>query len=445
MIPHRPNFRRRLFVGLWCASVLGLGAGAWAADPTLQDLAERNRILEQQVKEQQRLIDELRAKVDDVLKTSDRHDRQLHDLQSAADVTPPDSGVGHSDHEVRVSGEAGLAWFSGGTGSQFPNSEFRVDDAKIFIEAPVIKNVYFYSELDLFTRETADENFHLGEMYVDFENVSRLWGMDRLLSFRMGRINIPFGEEYQTRGVVENPLITHSLSDIWGIDEGAEIYGEIGRFQYVLGVQNGSHPVLRDYDGDKAYVGRIGVDPTRWLHLSASMLRTGNLSVVNDKMSEAWLATGFIRPLGAAATTQVFYADFYEADAALRWRQGHLSGMTGWINYGDDDRAANNSRSLRYHSVELVQDVVENLYAAARWSAIDTSRGYPLAGLGNPGTYFYSGLQAKDLHRLSLGLGYRFGPPLIWKVEYSFEGGRMVNGQPRDQEDLLSTEIAMKF
>jgi hypothetical protein len=269
--------------------------------------------------------------------------------------------------------------------------------------------------------------------------------MDRLMSFRAGRINIPFGEEYQVRNVIDNPLITHSLSDIWGIDEGAEIYGDVGRFHYVLAVQNGGHPTLRDYDGDKALVARVGAEPMRGLHLSASFLRTGNLSAANDRMSEAWLATGFIRPLGALATTQVFYADFYEVDAAYRWKEGHLSGMAGWINYGDDDKAADNSRSLRYHSVELVQQLVDKWYGAARYSAIDAGRGYPLAGLGSPGTYFYSGQQAKDLHRLSLGVGYRFGPPLIWKFEYSLEDGRMVNGQSRDQEDLLSTEIAMRF
>src|SRR5207247_11150654 len=126
-----------------------------------------------------------------------------------------------------------------GREGQFPKAEFRADDPVIAIEAPVWKNVYFFIELKLLTRETNAENFQLGEIYVDFEDVSAAWGQKGLLNVRAGRVNIPFGEEYLHRSPVSNPLISHSLSDIWGVDEGLEIYGRIGPAQYILAVQNG--------------------------------------------------------------------------------------------------------------------------------------------------------------------------------------------------------------
>jgi len=67
-------------------------------------------------------------------------------------------------------------------------------------------------------------------------------------------------------------------------------------------------------------------------------------------------------------------------------------------------------------------------------------------GLGNAGTFFYSGLPlTENLKRLSLGVGYRFGDPLLLKLEYAQEDGRMMNGQARDKEDLFATEIVVKF
>src|SRR5690606_9146861 len=99
------------------------------------------------------------------------------------------------------------------------NGEFRPDEARLFAEVQLWRNVFVLTELNLVTREEPDEFFTLGELYVDFENVSGLWGSDNLVNVRLGRFYIPFGEEYTVRNPVLNPLISHSLSDIWGVDE----------------------------------------------------------------------------------------------------------------------------------------------------------------------------------------------------------------------------------
>ena len=90
----------------------------------------------------------------------------------------------------------------------------------------------------------------------------------------MGRLDIPFGEEYLSRDASDNRLISHSLSDFWGIDEGVEVYGTLKHIQYVLAVQNGGHPSINDYNSDKSVTLRLGGDPVKWLHLGVSLMRT---------------------------------------------------------------------------------------------------------------------------------------------------------------------------
>ena len=225
----RPRFHA-LAVFAMGVMATGITVAAGSAPSTdVQTLAEQNQRLEQQVRAQQKTIDELASKMGELLRATERQERELRGLQEqmGSGGTAPQPSFDRA-HEVRIGAEAGLAFFRSGAEGQFPKSEFRVDDAFVTIEAPVWKNTYFFGELKLLTRESPSEGFSIGELYVDFEDISALWGKPGWLSFRAGRINTPFGEEYQMRGPISNPLISHSLSDIWGTDEGAEIYGSLG-------------------------------------------------------------------------------------------------------------------------------------------------------------------------------------------------------------------------
>ena len=395
---------------------------------------------------QQQLIDKLSAQVAEMRGASERHEQELQAIKKGEDGSArPMSASTKAESTVRISGEAGLAFFRTSESGRFPNSDFRVDDAKLFVEAQVWKDVYAFTEFNLFTREISDESLHLGELYVDFENVSGLWDGANLLSVRVGRFNIPFGEEYQNRGVIRNPLISHSLSDIWGVDEGIEFYGVAGKFQYVVAVQNGGHSLLHDFDSDKAVIGRIGYNPQSWLHLSASAMRTGDLAAREDALSEVWIGNGFFRPLGSLTTTLTFQAELYELDAVARWRTGHLGAAVGRVKFDDDDTSRSNARTMKYYFVEAVQELGDKLYAAARYSEMRVPMGYPLSGWGSYGRYFSSGLLTDRLERLSLGLGYRLGPPLVLKFEYGLENRRVASDAKRDHEDFISTEVGLKF
>ena len=353
--------------------------------------------------------------------------------------------LAEAGRQIRLSGEASLAFFHSGKNGNFPNSEFGVDEAKIFVEAPIWKNVYFFGGIDLATRESG-EGLNLGELYVDAENVFSS-GRDRTLSLRVGRFNTPFGEEYQIRNVVDNPLISHSLADIWGLDDGIQAYGSLGRFKYNLAVQNGGAKTPAISGFDKAVTARVSVDVAPRLHFSASAMRTGRLSSANYAVSETWFANTFFRDIGSPTATQMFSADLLELDAGTHWKTGSLRAMAGWISFDDDSTVTNYARHLSYYSLEARQQLAGDLSGAVRFSGIRAPGGYPLAGQGNAGKYFYNPFAplTTDLQRLSLGLSYHFGPPLVWKMEYSRETGHLLSGAKRSDADTISTLLGLKF
>jgi uncharacterized coiled-coil protein SlyX len=430
------------------AFATGGAAGMRGAETgvTIDRLAVENRQLQEQVRKQQDTIDELSNRLNQLLRATEQQQRDLKGLQdrvdSAAPVTP--STVADRAHEVRVAGEAGLAFFHTGKDGPFPNSEFRVDDPVLSVEAPVWRDTYVFGELKLLTREANNDAFQLGEFYVDCENVSQLWGRPGQLSLRAGRINTPFGEEYQVRTPAANPLISHSLSDVWGTDEGIEIYGSLGALRYVLAVQNGGVSRLHDYNADKALVGRLTWDPVSWLRLSGSAMRTGELAPA-DNLSDLWFANGFFRSIGSSTGTTAFWADLCEGDASARWKTGHLAVAAGAVRYDDNDRAAENARRMQYGYVELVQGIADKLYGAARYSEIRSAHGYPMVGSGTAGEYFFRPSLTQQLRRFSLGVGYRFADPLVLKFEYSWNTGHLLGGKAREDENFFGSEIGLKF
>src|SRR5437870_3707295 len=152
-------------------------------------LEQQNQALQEQLRQQQGLIESLTRKINKIEESTGRSGSQG---ESKPDATEPEAaykkpatfGLGR----VNISGEGGVAFFNTGSEGIFPNAEFRVDEAKLFVEAPVWGDVYFFSELNLMTREASDLSLQLGELYLDFENVSQLWNRDRMLNLRVGQM-----------------------------------------------------------------------------------------------------------------------------------------------------------------------------------------------------------------------------------------------------------------
>jgi hypothetical protein len=420
-------------------SLLGSAARLPAADTNLEQqvqlLREQNAMLQQQLQKQSQSLDALTQKVQG-LETANTG------RENAAAENPPPAKNGFNLGKVVLGGEGGVGFSKTGSQGFAPNSEFTVDEARLFLEAPVWKDVYFYSEVDLATPENNNAQVNLGELYVDFENVSQLWGRDDQLNLRVGKMNIPFGEEYLTRYAIDNPLILSSVSDLWGFDSGVEIYGALGKWSYVVAVQNGGGNGVQDDNDDKSVAGRVSFDPNARWHFSVSGMRTGNVSAQNYSTSAEWFGNGFFQSIGSPATT-TFYVNAVELDMTARWSSGYVKAFGGYAQYGDNDPTMSNSRDIFYYSAEVVQNLPKNFYAVTRFSEVIADKGIPIVGNGNSGDYFSA--LTTDLWRLSLGIGYRFSDRLIIKTEYSFEGGQQVNGESRNQENFFGTEIAFKF
>ena len=419
---------------------------AFADDATvtreqLLQLQQQNQQMQQQLQQQQQLIDALTHKVSEI---------------QAAQSTPAQSNLVANMEEVAapveqpfqfgrvaLSGEGGVAFFYSQPGGQFPKPEFRIDEARLFIDAPVWDQVYFYSEVDLATRETTSIALQTGELYLDCEGLSRLWNDDHMLNLRIGRFYIPFGEEYQERFAIDNPLISHSVSDLWGADNGLQLYGSWKKFTYNLAVQNGGVQPATDFTGDKSVTGRIGFDPNSWLHLSVSGMRTGDINPNGDVLTAMWFGNGFFRSIGSPATTR-FKVNMVEGDVQTRLSFLQLRTAGGYINYSDNDPLGGNHRDVYYYYVEDKQDLWHHFYLAGRWSQVFAADGFPIVGNGPMGQYLFGPLTT-EYWRLSLGAGYSFAKSLVVKAEYSFNRGKELDGTTRDQEDMVSVETAFAF
>jgi FtsZ-binding cell division protein ZapB len=407
----------------------------------IDELREQNRLLQQQLQQQREMIDKLSGKVSGLQQTNEQSQSDLRALKASVENAPaPEKPKGLSLGNVVISGEGAAGFFETQSAGKYPNAAFLLDEARLFVDAPVWGDVYFYGEVDLQTREESDLGVYLGELYLQWENLGQFWNQDQSLNLRVGQFYTPFGEEYQYRFAIDNALISHSLSDLWGLNPGLELYGAWKPLSYVVAVQNGGISTLNDGTADKSVAGRIGYDPASWLHVSVSGMRTGQLSVANDSVSSEWFGSGFFTPLGTPATT-IFQANMAEADAQAKWKSGYVRLAGGYAGYDDNHPGGGDHRDIYYYYVESLQHLAPKFYGAVRWSQIRVPDGYPIVA-DSPA---FPGLSTTDIWRLSLGLGYRFNEHLLLKVEYAFEQGRLSTGGLRDHEDLFAAELAFKF
>jgi len=428
-----------------CFLVLNFPLGAQDTEnlkKEIDELREQNRLLQQQLQQQREMIDQLGVKVSGLQQTNAQSQNELRTLKASVEnpPLPPEKSKGLSLGNVVISGEGGAGFFSTQSAGKYPNNAFILDEARLFLDAPLWQDIYFYGEVDLQTREEFDLGVYLGEVYLQAENLGRFWGQDQILNARLGQFYIPFGEEYQNRFAIDNVLISHSLSDIWGLNPGLELYGSWKTLSYVVAVQDGGVSTLNDATADKSVAGRIGYDPESWLHFSISGMRTGHLSVADDMISAAWFGGGFFTPLTTNATT--FQVNAAEADAQAKWKSGYVRLAGGYAGADDNHPSGGDHRDLYYYYAEGLQHLTPKFYAAARWSQIIVpDGGYPIVA-DSPD---FPGLSTTDVWRLSLGLGYRFSEHLILKLEYAFEQGRLSTGGFRDHEDSFAAEAAFKF
>ena len=439
-----------LLLGL-ALSAPASGASTAALEAEVSALAAQNARLMQMLEAQQAQLARLQERLASMDASQQAQGAQLAALEDEVDSTLPalpSRPRGGLADRVQLSGEFGFAFYLGQENSLFPENDFRVDEARLFVEAEIGRGVYLFTEIELAAREPSlftGESVRMGEVYAEFEALGRLLGRDGGPTLRAGRIDIPFGIEYLERDVMANPFISHTLADPWGIDEGIAIFGEVGPVRYIGAVQNGGISRLRDFNADKSLALRLSYTPVQGLDLHLSAMRTGDLSATADIGSEIWIANGIFILLGGAGTT-TFHADLAQLDVRYGWKGGHFGGALGAARYDDNDPNQDNARDLLFYSVEGVQTLAGPLYGALRYSAIDAgTKGYPLPGHANRENYFFNGYMTSKLEHFTIGLGYRASDNLVLKTEYTWEWGDGVDGLERSGTDIFATEIGVRF
>ncbi len=106
-------------------------------------LQQQNAQLQQQLQKQQELIDSLARKVSEIQDVNARRDRDVGDLKEQVQEEKggggksPSSGQAFHLGKVDISGEGGVAFFNSQSQGQTPNAESRIDEDRLFIEAPI--------------------------------------------------------------------------------------------------------------------------------------------------------------------------------------------------------------------------------------------------------------------------------------------------------------------
>jgi hypothetical protein len=405
----------------------------------------------------------------------ERLERRIAELEgAAAEAAQPDPAVAprRTDgripewvHRFHLSGNLDTQYLHGEENSRAGNDQLTVDNARLFVdvdvsgpvslfERPLFESSSFFLEWDL-VRKSQLHN-EIGSLYV---RLDRLLGSESA-NLKLGRFPVPFGEEYLRfhEDRPSNPLISFSAASPYGWDEGVLLFGSSAehRVQYMLAVTDGDYDVGESSASEPQITSKLIVEPTPWLHLSASGLRTGRVGPtdehpfgVTSTMFGEFGAYPIIGPhyqdgvlVAADPSPELDNVYAWEVDAILR--DSNLGRL--WLSFGqlyiDSDGPSRYDRKLDYWVVEGVLELgafsesLSRFYAAVRYSAIgtfDSSEGWRLRVMNEGANIFYN---VERVDRVSAGLGVRLNPHVTLKTEYTRDDFDVVRGVPSSISDL---------
>ena len=349
----------------------------------------------------------------------------------------------------------GAVWLadSGRSGTR-PDAGFVIKETTLFVEAEVWEDMSFFFEVQTNPLQQ-DHNLAVrtGEVYAHFHNLLEKFG-DDLLGIKVGRIDIPFGEEYLWQDAPDNPLISNTAAYPWLWDEGIALYGRFHGLGWVASVTDGTIARSREDDQEKAVNAKVYGTPWPPLYLSASFMKNG------DSAASALLLGGSLfQPVGAGAASSAgtspsdkVDAFLYEVDA----RCDLFSRAAFEFSFGQafvDDAEDAFDRDMTWFSAQSRCDLLaEKLHAALRYSEIgtyDSSKGYHIGGEFLAGGDEAFGYDARRLQRFSLGLGWKITPRAMLKLEAGRDRFEVIDASPFDPDgddrDFYATELAMWF
>ncbi len=425
-----------------------------------------------------------------LLEKIERLERRIEELEgrlppspaeaSPAQPGPWESGASRWADRVRVSGSANTGYFKGQEDTFFDPGSFEIWDARLFVDAElgdavelggtrVLRNLGLTFEWDLVRIGTLSNQ--VGELYVDFQSVfDSSW-----LSFQVGRFQIPVGENYLrfSQGYWRNPFVTNTLGGPWWWDEGVRVYGSTpdGRLGYVASVSDGETPFNADRDGDVQGTLKLFADPTPWLHVSASALRSGGIgSDSSPALGALWLGESWARAFGSGTALPNFSGGAMVPDGpnALdhTWLVAGdaIAALPGlgqlWLAYGryaiDSDGPGLYDRTLHYWIAELllegglVSELLEPLFLGLRADGLgtyDRDEGYLLD------SRYASrlGYNMESITAYSAVLGWRLFRTVTLRAQFTHQDIGLVRGVTPEMRgaardaDFFALEVGAHF
>ncbi|MCZ6793608.1 MAG: hypothetical protein O7J95_08355 [Planctomycetota bacterium] len=371
------------------------------------------------------------------------------DLEQTTDVL---ARPWHQNFTLR--GYLAAAYLQTGNAASRPEGGFALRETAIIVEADVWEDISVF--LEIFTDFKAlgfSSSLFTREVYADFKNVGKQWWGEDLLNIKVGRFDIPFGEEYVYETPPDNPLILNSAHWWYSSDAGIMAYGEYRDVGWVLAVTNGTKNLNIDDDADKAINVKVYGNPLDDLYLSASFMRQSRTKASGVRFSGSRfqpVGAGGTSALGASSNTEVD-ALIYGLDARWHFLQDsyvHLSFGQAFVD--DTDPAFD--RDFLWWSVEAVHYLTNSVYAAVRYSEIgtfDSGEGYHFDGTFTAGGNSAIGYDARRFQRLSLGVGWKPNNNLVWKVEIGGDRYDVIDASTIDPDNderwFIGSEIVLSF
>lgn len=362
---------------------------------------------------------------------------------------------------IRISGFGSIGHFNTGSAGSRDNAAFEVKESSLFIEGEVWEDVSYFLEFQI-NRLGIDPRSpapNTGEAYVHFRNLD--WGGDNPIGLKVGRVDLPFGEEYLWQDAIDNPLITNSIAYAYGWDEGVLAYSQWGAVNWIAAVTDGTETRSRDNNSQKAVSLKFYSEPNDPLYFSASFMH-------NDDSEELPLGFGgahampvgtdlgsrdSFKSLAGDSESKEIGATFFELDTRYSFsiadRQAYLA--LAWGKGLVDDADSFFDREFEWFSVEPYLQISQKWYTLLRYSEIgtyDSNEGYLFGGKIFAKGLVSGGYDTEKMRRLGIGLGWRPNPRTRAKFEIGKDWLDVIDGSSltvNDNRNFIGFEVAVGF
>ncbi len=350
--------------------------------------------------------------------------------------------------KLNISGRWAVGYLDSQKNGSFPNGSFQVPEAKVRLDFQPDKINTITMRMNL--NNATFNNFDF--FYLDSKDfIPCLKNTPWTLESRLGRFKVDYGEETWANNPVESIMISTSVTNVNGNDEGLQLSGKIKLFQseksinWSAAIMNGNSTTGADNENSKAFSSKIAASPLDALYLSASYYNSGDLNTGASEMSISGINTV---PTNATNWNR----KIWELDARYDFKKGKKplyppvysdSKAIIRLAYGqfrDDAEDGNNlgaqDRDGQYGFIEGLYNINVRLYGAYRYSLVDLDSGQHAS---------LNGINANKQQRHSLGLGWRWSDKTILKGEYTWNEEDDITAGTGDKNDQISAIVSSSF